>query len=92
MAIKGIRVKPMVPWPGPHGPIRGIQLSQQFPHLRGAIQDCMFVIGPPKSPKPQQWPCGTDVIWPVIRIEHLQGDVELNGRKFVCRHQIIAGD
>jgi hypothetical protein len=50
----------------------------------------LIEIGKPHK-APSRWQCGTDVVWPVLRIIEPPG-IELVGNEVVCRHEIEAGD
>jgi hypothetical protein len=85
-----IRVKPVVPWIT-HG-WKGRPMRESYPNVPRSPEDCILIIGAPKEPKPGSWICDTDVIWPVLAIEHAGGITEIDDDRYVCRHQIIAGD
>jgi hypothetical protein len=54
------------------------------------IHDGSYVwIGKPVAPH-LNWTCGTDVVWPVLKLEG--HEFELLGTPYVCRHMIEIGD
>jgi hypothetical protein len=48
-------------------------------------------LGSPVEPIGARKNCGTDLVWPVLRILKPE-DVTFEETPYVCRHQIIAGD
>jgi hypothetical protein len=48
-------------------------------------------LGAPELPNERRARCGTDLVWPVIRIIK-PTDLRLHAMPHVCRHEIIAGD
>lgn len=54
------------------------------------IHDRTYVwIGKPVAPD-ASWTCGTDVVWPVLKLEG--HDVQILDNVYVCRHMIEIGD
>jgi hypothetical protein len=56
------------------------------------IPDSVVIeIGKPHEPH-SAWKCGTDVVWPVLKIIEPAGVTLTDHRFVVCRHEIVAGD
>jgi len=55
------------------------------------IPDSVLIeVGRPHEPRTHR-ECGTDIVWPVLRILNPPGIV-IRGGEAVCRHEIEAGD
>jgi hypothetical protein len=58
--------------------------------VRAPHQTFLAEIGMPQEPQ-ASWRCGTDLVWPVLRIiDH--PEIVIYGNAWVCRHEIEAGD
>jgi hypothetical protein len=54
-------------------------------------KEIVIEIGTPHEPS-AGWRCGTDLVWPVLRIVQPAGIVIESKNPVVCRHEIEAGD
>ena len=50
-----------------------------------------FELGPPVAPQ-QGWICGTDLVWPILRVNGIKVLSENGEHPYLCRHQFEAGD
>ena len=87
-----ITVFAKIPWPGRH------MDTDRPPHPRfGQIKEptkpgeVSFELGPPVAPQ-QEWICGTDLVWPILRVNGIKVLSENGEHPYLCRHQFEAGD
>ena len=87
-----ITVFAKVPWPGQHMDTTRPphSLSQQIKKPTKP-REVSFEIGPPISPQ-KEWTCGTDFVWPILRVNGIEVLPENGLRPYLCRHQFEAGD
>lgn len=76
------------PYPGPHSSSTEIETFNM--PSRDILELCRLYLGPPVKPD-ATWNCGTDVVWPVLDIKNSPVAIDAINR-YVCRHQILAGD
>jgi hypothetical protein len=57
---------------------------------KAAYSETFVWIGTPVKPD-ASWDCGTDVVWPVLKLEG-HPELELLKTPYVCRHMIEIGD
>jgi hypothetical protein len=53
------------------------------------VEQQVIFLAAPIAPT-SNWKCGTDVIWPVLKMKG--SNIDFRGLLAVCRHQIEAGD
>jgi hypothetical protein len=85
--MRGIRVKVVPMSFTRHAP--NVYVTRVTGKLEPVHSGTYVWIGAPVKPGPT-WTCGTDVVWPVLKLEG--HNVKVLERSYVCRHMIEIGD